>query len=461
VKTAGKILIAVGAVVVVGGIVTASLLARPKAKGEEVYMAKAEKRTLLSAVSANGSIEPRTKVNVQSSVIGEIVELPVKEGDVVRKGDLLVQIDPERYRAEVDRLEATLRMSRIAIEQQQVSLENARRILRRHEDLQKQGFVSSETFERAELDARLAEINLKSLKEQVTQADAGLDKARDELQKTTIRTPIDGIVTKLNAELGEMTLTGTMNNPGTVIMVVSDMGEVLAEVDVDETRIVRVKPGQTARVTVDAIGELHPYTGKVTEIAGTAVQRTGQEVQVFPVKIALDKPDERLRPGMTAKARIETARADDALTVPIQSVLLRPTKDVEKTIAERDGGSGAKAAEKKAEEAKPEATKQEPPAEPASASSAPAKGSASSEDKKEIVFRVESGKARIVPVRTGMSDETGIVILDGLAEGDSVITGPYRAIKKLKDGDLVRKMEEKKVEEETTKESEQKSEGVD
>jgi HlyD family secretion protein len=424
VTTTKKVLIGVGVIVVLGAVVAASMMGKKKEKGEPVYMAKAEKRTLVSAVSATGLLQPKTKVNVQSMVIGEIVKLPVKEGDRVAKGDLLVQIDPQQYRTEVDRLDAMLRMNRISIEQQQVALANARKILARQQDLQQKGFVSPESFERAELDARVGEINLKSLDEQVTQAAAALDKARDALTKTTIRTPIGGIVTKLNAELGEMTMTGTMNNPGTVIMVVSDMSEVLAEVDVDENRIVKVKPGQSARVVVDAIGELHPYSGKVTEIAGTAVKRAGQEVQVFPVKIALDQPDERLRPGMTSKARIETERATDAVTVPIQSVLLKTPKEIEAAMATH--GS------------------------PKSATPATATVDASSSpdgDKQEVVFKVEGGKAALTKVRSGLSDETGVVIVDGLKEGDTVITGPYRAVKAMKNGDLVRKKEDKKADE--------------
>ena len=401
-STNRRILIGAGVVLALGAILAIGLSRKERAKGEEVYMAKAARKDLVSAVSATGRIEPRTKVNVQSSVIGEIVKLPVKEGQGVRKGDLLVQVDPDRYRAEVDRLEASLRMNRIAVEQQQVNLENARRTLRRHQDLQKQGFVSPEILERSELEVHLGEINLKSLQEQIFQAQAALAKARDELRKTTITSPMDGVVTKLNAELGEMTMTGTMNNPGTVILVVSDMSEVLAEVDVDETRIVKVKPGQTARITVDAVGELHPYRGKVTEIAGTAVRRQGQEVQVFPVKVALEDADDRLRPGMTAKASIEAERSEGAVTVPIQSVLVKPAVEVSKTADDQ---------------------------------------------KREIVFQVVSGKAVLTPVRTGMSDETDVVILQGLREGDTVVTGPYREVKKLKDGDAVREKHQKLEEE--------------
>jgi HlyD family secretion protein len=257
--TLQKGLIAAGAVVVVGGMIAASVLSKPKAKGEEVYMAKAAVKDLASFVSATGRIEARTKVNIQSSVIGEIRELPIKEGDVVKKGDLLVQIDPERYRTEVDRLQSALRMQKIAIEQAEVSLTNSERKFHRNESLRgNSGLVSQEAYEVSELDFNSRSIDVRSLKEQVAQADASLARARDDLSKTTIRSPMDGTVTKLNAEKGEITLTGTMNNPGTVIMIVSDMGEILATVDVDETRVTQVKLGQVARVVVDAVGESKP-----------------------------------------------------------------------------------------------------------------------------------------------------------------------------------------------------------
>jgi len=436
-----KVLIGVAGVVLLAIVVGSSLLSKKKPTGEEVYFAKAAKKDILASVTGSGKIEPKTKVNVQSSVIGEIKKLPVKEGSVVRKGDLLVQIDPDRYQAEVDRLEAALRMNRIAIAQEKVRLENARKVLTRHQGLNREGFVAPEALERAELDVRMGEINLDSLQEQVTQADAALAKARDELRKTTITSPMDGLVTQLNAEIGEITMTGTMNNPGTVIMVVSDMSEVLAEVDVDETAIVKVKPGQSARVVVDAVGELHPYTGHVTEIAGTAVQRAGEQVQVFPVKIALANPDERLRPGMTAKARIEAARSDATVTVPIQAVLLKPATEVAQAFADR--GKKAGKGGKKAEPGKPIEAGTSPTTADGGASAPPAEAnlavaSKNKEGMQEVVFKVVDGKAVLTRVKSGISDETTVAILDGIAEGDQVVTGPYRSVKKLKDGEAVR-----------------------
>jgi HlyD family secretion protein len=421
-----KGLIAVGAVVVAGVVVGASVLSRPKPKGEEVYMAKAATKDLASFVSATGRIEARTKVNIQSSVIGEIRELPVKEGDVVKKGDLLVQIDPVRYRTEVDRLQSALRMQRIAIEQAEVSLINSERKYRRNQSLRgDSGLVSEEAFELSELDFNSRTIDLRSLKEQVEQGEASLARAKDDLSKTTILAPMDGTVTKLNAEKGEITLTGTMNNPGTVIMIVSDMGEILATVDVDETRVTQVKLGQTARVVVDAVGEAKPYTGKVVEIAGSAVQRAGQQTQVFEVKVALDTVDAQLRPGMTAKARIETEKLDHAIAVPIQSVMLRPVKDLDAAAAKPAAGGKPAEAPKKDDAPK-------------------AASSGKSGETKECVFVVEDGKARLRAVKTGIGDETSVAIVQGLKDGDTVVTGPYRALRDLKSGDAVR---EKKAEE--------------
>ena len=424
-----KALIAGGAVVVVGIIIGASVLSRPKAKGEEVYMAKAAVRDLSSFVTATGRIEARTKVNVQSSVIGEIRALPVKEGDTVKKGDLLVQIDPERYRSEVDRLESAVRMQKIAIEQAEVALANAERQHRRNTALfGTSGLVSQEALDRSELDVSQRTIDLKSLKEQVAQADASLAKARDDLSKTTIRAPIDGTVTKLNAEKGEITLTGTMNNPGTVIMIVSDMGEILATVDVDETRVTQVKLGQPARVVVDALGETHPYAGKVFEIAGSSAQRQGQQTQIFEVKIALDTADSALRPGMTAKARIETQSAKGVVSVPIQAVMLRPAKEVADAVA----GVDPKDDKSKS------ASKAEPMLAHDAKAAAASKDAGKVGETKECVFVVESGKVKLRPVKSGISDETSVAVLEGLKDGETVVTGPYRSMRDLKQGDQVR-----------------------
>lgn len=450
-----KALAAGGAIVLIGVVLVLSLWGGEDRKGKEVHLAKAERRDVASAVTARGRIEARTRVNVQSSVIGEIVELPVEEGDRVRRGQLLVQIDPERYRSEVRQLEASLRMQRIAVEQQEVALDNLRRTLDRHRELHAQGLLAPETLERSELDVRQAEIQLRALREQVAQAEANLAKARDELRKTTILSPMDGVVTQLNAEKGEIALTGTMNNPGTVIMVVSDMSEILAEVDVDENRVVQVRPGQSATVVVDAIGETSTYRGRVIEIAGTAAKEQGTEVRVFPVKIVLENADERLRPGMTARARIETARAEGAVVVPIQAVLLRPAREVEQALARRAGGGkeeGKGEGEPGGQAARASEGTGARPAEPSPPPQSGKDAKRPDDERREVVFKLVGGKAVLTPVRTGISDETGVVVLEGLAEGDTVVTGPYRAIRTLKDGDAIREKKKEESEEAGTEE---------
>jgi len=462
-KKGSKALLAAGGAVLVGVVAFLSLRGTNGSKGKEVYLAQAVRRDLASTVSANGVIEAKTRVNIQSSVIGEIVELPVKEGDRVRSGQLLVQIDPERYRSEVRQLEATLRMQRIAVERQQVALENLRRNLQRQEQLFAEGLVAPEALERSQLDFRQAEIQLRALEEQVAQAEASLAKARDDLKKTRIVSPIDGVVTLVNAEKGEIALTGTMNNPGTVILVVSDLSEILAEVNVDENRIVQVRPGQAATVVVDAVGETSPYRGRVLEIAGSAVQDRGSEVRLFPVKIALDNPDETLRPGMTARARIETARVENALVVPIQAVLLRPKDQVEKILAARAEGEKKQGARGSGlDTGGPAALAAEgssPPPTPAGKTrDGQPRAAAAAGEKREVVFKVVAGKAVLTPVRTGISDETGVVVLEGLAEGDTIVTGPYRAVRTLKDGDSVR---EKKEESEPGGGGEASQEGIE
>jgi HlyD family secretion protein len=436
VTTLQKLLIGGGVVVVIAAIVAASMLSRPSEKGEEVYMAKAETKDVSSFVQATGRIEARTKVNVQSSVIGQIVQLPVKEGDTVKKGDLLVQIDPTQFKAEVDRLEAAVRTQTISIEQAKVSLADTKRRYDRNKALYGSGgLVSEQDLEASELAYKTASINLESAQEGLSEANAALASARDQLAKTTIVSPIDGTVTQLNAEKGEITLTGTMNNPGTVIMIVSDMGEILATVDVDETRVTQVKTGQKARVVVDAVGDAHPFVGKVVEIAGSAVQRTGQQSKVFEVKIALEDVNAHLRPGMTAKARIETQSAPHVVTVPIQAVMLRPVAEVEKAAAKGKGAETAGASPSPA--ASPSPSPSPSPSASASPSPSPSAGEMPDE-KKQCVFVVENGKARLRAVKTGISDETSVVILEGLEDGQTVVTGPYRALRDLKDGDAVK-----------------------
>ncbi len=476
-----KIIIISVVVILIGAIIVFSLLKGKKAHGKEVYTYKVERGNILSTVTASGRIEPRTKVNISSNVLGEIVELAVKEGDEVRKGDFLLQIDKEKYLSEVERLEANLRLTKILLEKEKISLKNVENNLKRMRQLYDDKIISEDAIEDAELEYETGKINLKSLQEQIHQAEADLEKARDELKKTTITSPMDGTVTQLNAEVGEQVIMGTINNPGTVIMVISDMREVLAEVDVDETEIVSVKEGNESRIKVDAVGEKYEYEAKVGEIGNTAIK--AGEVNIFQVKVKIRNPDDRLRPGMTARAKIETESRYDVLKVPIQAVVLRDVeKEKEKANKKEEEGEVKRGEEKKDEgvekeekaedqageeigqdeeeeieitEGKEETLKSP---EPASEEEKEKKTSEKWEgNEEEVVYLMVDGKAVITPVETGISDELDVEIKKGLEEGDVVITGPYRTLKKLKDGDKIKEKEEKK--ESSDKEEEEEKEG--
>ena len=266
-----KLLIGFGILAVIVVILVVSL-GRRKVSGEGVYAEKVSRGDVVTVVTGTGVIQPRTKVNISSEVYGQIIELPVKEGQSAEKGQLLVRIDPKRYKDEVDRLEANVRMSRTAIESQEANLKNLEIDQRRAHLLHEQQILAQSDLERADLAVTTGRIQLKSLKESVTQAEAGLSRARQELGKTTIYAPMAGKVTRLSSEVGEQVIIGTTNIPGSVIMVISDMSEILAEVNVDETEIVRLKPGQTASVTADAV-EKTTYEGRVTE---SATPRSGR-----------------------------------------------------------------------------------------------------------------------------------------------------------------------------------------
>jgi len=407
-----KALIAVIVIVVLGLVFYVSMKSSNN-KGVDVYVHKADKGDLTSEVSASGIIEPKLKVDISSNVIGQIVALDVEEGQAVNKGDFLLQIDPQRYKAEVDRWKAQVRVAKINVEQAEVNLKESKSNLKRIQSLFEKGFASERELEQATIKYESAEVQLKSTKEQVRQSEAQLERAKDELAKTTFNAPMSGIVTKLNAEEGETVITGTMNNPGTVIMTISDMSRVLATVNADETDINQVKVGQNCEISVDAV-EDKVYKGKVHDIASSASK--DQEVSVFKVEIAIREPDENLKPGMSARAEIETNYRKNIITIPLQAVVEREINSEETEGSRQRGAVTVSISSKK--------------------------------EKKDVVFIVKEDKAVMTPVKTGISSISDIEIISGLKKGDMVVSGPYRTLKKLKDGDKVKIKEEKEEEEE-------------
>jgi HlyD family secretion protein len=422
-----KILIAVLALAVLGTIVGLSLKQRSGGRGVKVYMEEAAKQArLLATVSASGEIKPRVEVNISSQVPGQIVQLTVDEGDQAKAGHVLVQLDPQRYRSEVQRLEALLRMYSVNVEKEDVALKMSEVSLKRQEALHSQKIVSDEILDQAHLQVDSGTIGLRSLDEQVRQAEADLGRARDDLSKTTLKAPISGLVSRLNAKVGEQVIIGTMNNPGTVILTLSDMTEVLAEVRVDETEVTQVKPGQAAKINVDAV-EGRQYDGVVESISNAAL-REGT-VSRFPVKVRLTSPDALLRPGMSAHAAIEVEEKKDILAIPLQAMVRRSLKDylAEGADSRRSGGSIEAAQAKKA-------------GGPAAAGGE-FEGKDPEREQVQVVFVEKSGRVRMVRVRTGISDAFRAEAVEGIGPGDHIVLGPYRALRSLKNGDYVRRVE--------------------
>jgi HlyD family secretion protein len=418
-----KALIGTVAVLALAAIVFASLRGTRRERGDRVYAEAAARRDITQVVKASGGIRARVSVDISAHVVAKIERLYVKEGDTVRAGQPFLELERQAFTAAADSWQAQLRQARTGVRQAEVDLADAEVKLRRGRRLAAEGIVAGEQLEAAELERTSAELRLEQAREAVEQAQANLAKALDDLSKTTIAAPVSGRVVELNAEEGEVVVSGMMNNPATRIATIADLSELLAELDVDENEVVRVAVGQPVTVTVDAVPD-RSYSGRVVEVGSSGSTRTGQgDVTFFEVDVLLDDADERLRPGMSVRAEIEVAAREDALAVPIQAV-------VEREPEERDepGASGDEA---------PVAVR--------------GGGERTVED---VVFVVADGKARRRRVATGLSTVTDVEITSGLEAGEQIVTGPFRTLRDLEDGDAVRVVEEDEDEEEDEEEDE-------
>jgi HlyD family secretion protein len=395
-------LLIAGAAVVLGAIIFASVRGGGP-KGEKVYTEKASTRTIESVVTAPGQIDPKVKVNISAHIVGKIEKLYFREGDSVRRGQKLVELEKRVYVAQRDGLRAELASRRVEVQRARAALRTAESSYQRAQNLSKQGIQAQELFDQSRLAYENANAALLAADQGVRQAEAGLRQADEDLSRTTIVSPLDGKVVQLDAREGEVVVTGTMNNPGSVIAVIADLSQILVEAEVGETEVVSVKLNQQARIKVDAVVD-REYAGHVVEIGSSAAVRqgAGSGIRYFKVKVAIDNADDRLRPGMTSQVSIVTSRAVNVVAVPIQSVVERVP--------------GAKASAR--DDDKP---------------------------KKKYVFLVKDGKAKQVEVTTGISDATHVAVLSGVKAGDELITGPFRTLKKLNDGDAVMVTREEKA----------------
>jgi HlyD family secretion protein len=390
-----RALIVGGAIIVVAVIIIFSIKAGGS-DAEKVYVEPVKTKKLEAVVTAPAEINPSLKVNVGAHIVGKIERLYIKEGDIVRKGQKLIDLERPAYEAQLQRAQAELANRRIEVQRAHVALATADLTYKRAVSMQNQGLSAQELFEKAKLDIENARAGYASSQEGVRQGQALLTQAQTDLSHTTIVSPIDGKVVQLNAHEGEVVVTGTMNNPASVIAVIADLGEILAEADVGETEVVGVKLGLPAKIKVDAVPDKE-YQGSVVEIGSSATQRVGSGagMRYFKVKSAISNADDRLRPGMTAQVSIITSSEPNAVAVPIQSVVER--------VPPRPGQKKTDTVDENA-------------------------------PKKKYVFVVKDGVARMTEVTTGISDTTHVAITQGLKAGDQIVTGPFRILKSLKDG---------------------------
>ena len=414
------------AAIAIGGITGAVRL-----RGERpisVTTEKAVTKTLIQLVSATGRVQPEIEVKISGEVAGEIIELPIVEGQQVKQGDLLVRIKPDFYKAQVEQEQALVAAAKAAVLQSEAQAEKAELDFIQVDTLRQRGLVSDTDFNASRSAVRVARANVESARANLLRAESALRQAEDQLDKTTITAPRDGTVSVLNSKLGER-VVATGQFTGTEILRVADLQKMEVRVNVNENDVINVKLGDKARVRVDAF-QGRELSGTVREIANTARTAgaaTQDEVTNFEVRISVREPGLRLRPGMSATADIETQTVENAVAVPIQSVTTR-VRDTDQTQEQLQAEREAEKAQRKGEGA----------AVAVSDSQRREQERLDRERLQRIVFVREGNKVRQQNVETGILDHTHIQVVSGLREGDEVVSGSYGAItRELKDGSKI------------------------
>jgi HlyD family secretion protein len=438
--TAKKVLIVVGVILLGGAVVAANLWYR-RDTGLSVQAEALRARDLEAIVSASGKVQPKRSVNVSANTTGRVTRVAVEEGQHVKAGQFLLEIDPKQLEGQLQRGEASvavaqssLMSARTAVDQGRANLELARQNLKRQQDLWKEGLTTRENLERAQNDVAVRETDLRGREQdietneqRIRQEQAGLSTTRYNLNQIIITAPMDGLVTRRSIEEGETAVLGTMNNAGSVLLTIADMSVIEAEVEVDETEIPSVALNQEAKVMIDAVPD-RTFRGRVTEIGNSPIQNntqnnTGQrQATIFKVVITLEEQVPDIRPGFTCTAEITTARRKDVVSVPIQALTVREMlyndkgEMVHETPTRRRRGTNIET--------------------PVSASNEPPPGHTRKET--EGVFAVRDGKAAFLPVKVGIAGEQYFEVLNGLKAGDQVITGPFSSVRELADGQAVK-----------------------
>lgn len=455
-----KVALVGGGAVVLAGVVLFSV--KQAKKGVvTVQTAKVSRQDLTSIVTASGEIKPKTYSNILGEGFGKIVEIAVKEGDHVKRGDVLLRLENIQPAADVEAQRAALASAEAAVRSAEANFRSAQAELTqrnsdferakfdwdRGQNLFKEGLIPKSEYDarKAAFEGAAAAVEASTARLQQTRADlersrsqlgqmgAVLARARDVLRKTTYTAPIDGLVTYIAVRLGENVVMGIQNSPGSYLMTIADMSTVTAEVKVDETDIVNLKAGQEADVTIDAIPG-KSFKARVTEVGTQAVLRTSglatvqttsgsQEAKDFKVVVTLVEPPPNLRPGLSATAKIKTAEQSNVLAVPLQALAVRTRKDLDDAEQEQRKKKGGKGGDQSV----------------TLAAEKPAGGKDPKKEEIQGVFVVRGGKAVFVKVETGITGITDIEITGGgLKEGDEIVTGSYRALRSLRPGASVK-----------------------
>lgn len=424
-------------------------------KREPVFTIQTEKvtrRDLIEKVVANGKIQPVLQVKISPEVSGEIIDLPVKEGQAVKKGDLIVKIKPDFYLAQLHQFEAGYEAAVAGRTQAEANLEKAAADFKRNKDLFDHKLISEADYVGFKAAYDVAHAQVESAAHQVESSKATVASAQDSLDKTTIVAPLTGTISKLTSRLGERVL-GTVQNMGTEIMTIADLNEMEARVDIGENDVVLIKPGEKARLEVDAFKN-KKFNGIVTEIANSSNDSTSltqtsssssQEATKFQVRIRIQEKED-FRPGMSVTAEIETRYRTNVLTVPIASVTTRLPKEKDKKTDARNGANGSVT---NVAGGKNSPTGTNAPAVEAAGTTTGTDGTNGFGSEKktkegpkpiEVVFVLDGDHAKMLPVKIGISNDDFWEVTDGLKEGQEVVSGGYRAISRdLEDGKKVRK----------------------
>jgi HlyD family secretion protein len=412
-------------VVVIAGL---SVARGAKGKIESVQLAKVRREDVTSRVRAPGKIEPKTQVKVSADIPGKVVILNIKEGDPVKRGQLLLGIDDTQYRAAHAQATASVSSARARLREAESAMRVTEANYTRQKSLFEQKLLSQAEWDAATNTYEGARVALATAQEEIARSQAAMDASADNLSKTRFVAPFDGIVSALNVEKGEIVVTGTMNNPGTQILVVSDLSRMLVRAEVDETDVVDMTLGQKAKISVDAFPDT-TFTGTVFEIGNTAKRSAISSVEGqtnFEVKVVFDQNVPQVRPGMTADVDIETGTHAGTLAVPIQAVVIR-------TQGQLDRAAKSKAAAGKKAKPAPK------PKGGANAMTVDEDTVGRKDPEITGVMVVNTDVTKFVPVRTGLASETMMEVFGELKEGDQVVSGPYKALREIKPGAKVKK----------------------